>query len=119
MGDVVWDFETWSERTKYVTLPFDEDASPSQTDLSAVELEAVWALAHRIHSVVGYRKRINAFKEKNDNDKSGKAAWNKWFDKVNRGWNVLKDMEILLDTYERHPRLMIGEGGVATVSGRH
>ena len=51
-------FETWSERTKNVTLPFDEDASPSRTNLNTVELEAVRALAHRIHSMAGYRKRI-------------------------------------------------------------
>ena len=119
VADMVWDFETWRERTNSVTLPFHEDATPSQTNLNEGELEAVRALADRIHNITGYAPRTKAFQEKNDNDKAGKAAWSKWFKKVHTNWNLRKDIEKLLDTYDKHPRLMVdGVGGVGTVSGR-
>jgi hypothetical protein len=117
MADVIWNFEMWSSRTKHVTLPFDEDATPLETHLSAVELEAVRALAYRVRHINGYARRVKAFME--DNDEVAKAAWIKWFQNVHPRWNMLKEMEILLDTYERHPRLMVDvHGGVGLVSGR-
>jgi hypothetical protein len=116
VADVVWSFETWCERTKNVMLPYHADATPSQTNLSEGELKAVQALAHRIHSIDSYGERIKAFKENNDNDKAGKAAWIKWFKRMHSSWRIQDDMEKLLDMYERHPRLMVD--GAASVSGR-
>ena len=116
MADVIWKFEIWSARTKHVTLPFDEAATPLETDLSAVELEAVRALAGRVRHINGYARRVKAFME--DSNEVAKAAWIKWFRNVHPRWNMLKDMEILLDTYERQPRLMVnGREGVGSVSG--
>jgi hypothetical protein len=118
VSDIIWTFDTWKERTKNVTLPFDPEATPSQTGLTLRELEAVRALAHRIHSIHDdFRKRVNIFKKEDDNDKAGKEAWVKWYDKVHPGWRMTEDMEDLLDAYERHPRLMVGDGGVGSVSG--
>jgi hypothetical protein len=117
VSDTVWTFDTWKERTKNVILPFDPEATPAQTSLTERELEALRALAHRILSLNSYRKRINEFKAKDDNDKAGKEAWLKWFKKVHTDWQMKKDVENLLDAYERHPRMMVGEGGVGSVSG--
>jgi hypothetical protein len=119
VADEIWRFETWKERTKHVTLPFEAIATPQQTSLTREELQAVRALVHRIHSIEGYRKRLNAFKENNDNDRAGKAAWTKWFRKVHGQWGVQKDMEKVLNAYERHPRMLVGEsGGMEEVSVR-
>lgn len=116
MADMVWEFEAWQERTKHVTLPYDKNATPSRTSLSLEELAAVRALAARIHAYPSFRKRVNEYLAKDDNDTLGKAAWNKWFLKVNGGWNMKKDMELSLDMHERHPRLLIGT--IGGVSGR-
>ena len=119
VADFVWDFETWRERTNNVTLPFHEDATPLQTNLSEGELKAVQALAHRIHSIDSYEQRLKVFEEEDDNYKAGKVAWRKWFERVHPSWHIRNDMENLLDTYERHPRLMVDSaGGVGSVSGR-
>lgn len=117
VADVVWKFEAWQERTKHVTLPFDKDATPVRTNLTLEELAAVRALAARIHSYTKYRRRVNEFMAKDDNDTLGKAAWSKWFLKVSESWDMKKDMEVSLDMHERHPRLMIGDGE-GGVSGR-
>lgn len=101
-----------------MTPPFDRDATPSQTDLSASELEAIRALAGRIHNINGYERRVKALASRKEENEVAKAAWVKWFWKVHPWWNMLKDVELMLDTYDRHPRLMVdGQGGAGSVRG--
>ena|ERR1700761_6748896 len=119
VADIIWGFEKWKERTKHVVAPFSPDATPEQTKLTEKELEAIKALAHRIHGAGDYTARIKAFREDNDNDKAGKAAWLKWFQRVHGSWKVMKDIEEALNSLGRHPRLMVfSKDGKATVSGR-
>lgn len=118
VADTIWSYETWGDRVKNVTLPWDEGASTSRTNLETDELEAVRALAHRVHSKTTFRDRVNVFDGENDNDKLGKLAWKKWFRKVHPGWNMRKDIEKVLDAYDRHPRLLMGAGGNVSGSER-
>ena len=117
VAETLWGFEKWKERTKNVVLPFSLGATPDQTSLTKRELEAVRALAHRIHNAGDYTARVNAFKEDNDNDRAGKAAWLKWFNMTHRSWRIMKDMEEVLNTSGRHPRLLVVTKGQASVSG--
>ena len=110
VGDTIWDYETWRERTNYVVPPFLDIATCEQTGLTDQKLAAVKALAHRIHQTTGYHRRLKAFKAKH-NDQDGKEAWVEWFKPEHVSWKLRKDMELLLDTYERHPRQLAGDGG--------
>jgi hypothetical protein len=119
VGDTIWDYETWRERTMHVVVPFQDDATPVQTSLTERELTAVKALAHRIHNTDGYFNRLKAFKDAKDNDQAGKEAWLQWFRPAHVRWNLRKDMEVLLDTYERHPRQLAGDGGILVSRLQH
>jgi hypothetical protein len=120
VADIIWGFEKWKDRTKNVVLPFRPDATTELTSLTPNELEAVKALAHRVHNARRYTARLQVFKNDNDNDKAGKAAWIKWFRKYHGNWKVMKDMEEILNAYGRHPRLLVvDKDGKASVSRHH
>ena len=82
IADIIWVFEKWKEHTKHVVAPFSPNTTPNQTKLTEKELEAIKVLAHRIQRAGNYTVHIKAFREDNDNDRAGKAAWLKWFQRV-------------------------------------
>jgi hypothetical protein len=110
VGDTIWDYETWRERTNYIVVPFQKDATAWQTGLMDQKLAAVKNLADRIHQNTGYHDRLKAFYVK-DKDQDGKEAWVEWFRPEHVSWKLRKEMELLLDAYERHPRQLAGDGG--------
>jgi hypothetical protein len=117
VGDTIWKYEAWKERTKNAAVPFHADATPEQTSLSAAELAETRALAERVLSTAGYRERMLAFADEKHNDQAGKVSWIKWYNKNHPTWNIRKDVEKLLDDHERHPRqLCKSGGGAASVS---
>ncbi|KAH9018911.1 P-loop containing nucleoside triphosphate hydrolase protein [Lactarius hengduanensis] len=110
IGDTIWDYPTWRERTKEVVPPFSTEAS-TETGLDPRKLEAVRALARRVHGIPRYGDRVKEFAKEEDNDKMGKDAWAKWFKTKYRSWQVRKDVEAVLDMHERHPRQLVGRFG--------
>ncbi|KAI9445877.1 hypothetical protein H4582DRAFT_2052028 [Lactarius indigo] len=106
IGKTIWDYPVWRERTKDAVPPFSADAS-TETGLDPRELEAVRALASRVHGMTAYHERIKELAQEEDNDKVGKDAWVKWFKTKYPGWRVRKDVEAVLDIHRRHPRQMV------------
>jgi hypothetical protein len=116
VSDTIWDYGAWRERTKNVLVPLNPDATPDQLGLSQRELESIRVLAERFFDISGYGERIIDFAKKHDNDSAGKAAWSKWVNKRILSWKIRKDMETVLDEYERHPRSLLHKAG--SVSGQ-
>jgi hypothetical protein len=107
VANTIWNYDTWRERTKHATPPFSPAATPENTSLNANELDAIRALAERIHSIDDYGKRVMNFQASRSNDQAGKDAWIKWFKIKHRGWKLQKDIEIALSSHGRHPRQMV------------
>jgi hypothetical protein len=116
IGDTIWEYGVWKDRTKNAAVPFHKDATEAQTSLNSKELTAVRALADRVHSVTGYKERLAEYAKSNHNDQGGKVAWAKWFNKNQPGWKIQKDVEEVLDLHLRHPRQSVSNGGLRLVS---
>ena len=115
VSDSIWDYPAWQERTKHVVTPFHQGATTGQTGLSTEELAQIKALASRVHSKRGYSVRITEFAKQQDNDKAGREAWQKWYDRKYPTWKVRKDVEQVLREEGRHPCQLLG--GCESVSG--
>ena len=107
MGDKVWQYEAWQERTKHCVVPFCIGATTADAFLTSRDLDSVRALARRLHAIEDYGQRIMEFQNIEDNDQAGKASWVKWYKKVSPGWKLRNDIEIVLNEHGRHPRQMV------------
>ena len=51
IGDVVWQYDIWQERTRHCMLPFHPDKMPAEMSLSLHKLDSVRALAQHLHNI--------------------------------------------------------------------
>ncbi|KAH9046210.1 P-loop containing nucleoside triphosphate hydrolase protein [Lactarius hengduanensis] len=106
VADTVWGYDAWQDRTKNAVAPFQVEASTGQTGLTQHELDAVRALAARVHCKPQFRERVVEI-AKAENDNVGKAAWAKWLDGRLTSWKIGSDIEVVLDRFGRHPRQLV------------
>ncbi|KAH9019253.1 P-loop containing nucleoside triphosphate hydrolase protein [Lactarius pseudohatsudake] len=88
VADTVWGYDAWQDRTKNAVAPFQVEASTGQTGLTQHELDAVRALAARVHCKPQFREQVVEI-AKAEND------------------NIGSDIEVVLDRFGRHPRQLV------------
>ena len=105
-GTEIWSFSTWKKRTKCVTPPFSDDATPEDTKLQPWELAYIEKMALNVDKYKTFDHRLSYILSKYDTNRKLKHALDNWVAWVqpNLGpWGIQKDIEQIFIEYSRHP----------------